>query len=149
MLEKNYVVGLVDGEGSFNVRIKPNKKRRAKVELKFSLKLRHQDKEILDELQKFFGCGHVYIQNDKRENHSLCYRFEVQNKDEIVEKIIPFFEENPPLIASRKRDFELFKKIVELAFVDPIDFEKIQFLKQQMHWGSLSTGKPYAKWGTK
>ena len=71
MLEKDYVLGLVDGEGSFNVRVN-RQKRRAKVELKFSLKLRHQDKEMLEELQKFFDCGKVYIQRDKRANHSLC-----------------------------------------------------------------------------
>ena len=149
MLNKNYIVGLVDGEGSFNVRINPNKNRRAKVELKFSLKLRHQDKEILDELQNFFKCGNVYIQRDKRKNHSLCYRYEVQNKEEIVKIIIPFFEENSPLTASRKRDFEIFKEITNLAFIEPINFEKIQKLKSIMHWGSLSTGKPFAKWGTK
>ena len=149
MLDKNYVLGLVDGEGSFNVRINPDRNRRAKVELKFSLKLRHQDKEILDELRKFFGCGNVYIQRDKRENHSLCYRFEVQNKEEIIKMIIPFFEENPPKVLSRKRDFELFKEIVRLSQEDEIDFARIQNLKEQMHWGSLSTGKPYAKWGTK
>jgi hypothetical protein len=149
MLPANYVVGIVDGEGSFNVRINKEKNRRAKVELKFSLKLRHQDKEILDELQKFFQCGKVYIQNDYRKNHSLCYRFEVQNKKEIIEKIVPFFIKNPPRIRSRKRDFELFKKIVLLSQKDTIDFEKIQILKEQMHWGSLSTGKPSAKWGTK
>src|SRR3989338_5597425 len=97
MLDDNYVVGLVDGEGSFNARV--NKiGRRARVELKFSLKLRYQDKEILDELKNFFGCGKVYIQRDKRVNHSLCYRFEVQNKKEIIEKIIPFFEKNSPKI---------------------------------------------------
>jgi hypothetical protein len=62
MLDKNYVLGLVDGEGSFNVRVNETG-RRARVELKFSLKLRHQDKEILDELQRFFGCGKVYIQS--------------------------------------------------------------------------------------
>src|SRR3989338_7363992 len=95
MLNKKYVLGLVDGEGSFNARVN-RQRRRAKVELKFSLKLRHQDKEVLDKLQKFFGCGKVYIQRDKRENHSLCYRFEVQNKKEIIEKIIPFFEKNSP-----------------------------------------------------
>ena len=149
MIDKNYILGLVDGEESFNVRINPNKKRRAKVETRFCLKLRHQDKEILYELQNFFGCGNVYIQKDKRENHSLCYRFEVQNKNEIVKKIIPFFEENSPIIESRKRDFEFFKEIVRLSFIEPIDFEKIQELKSQMHWGSLSTGKPFAKWGTK
>ena len=37
MLSKEYVLGLVDGEGSFNVRVNENT-RRATVELKFSLK---------------------------------------------------------------------------------------------------------------
>ena len=77
MLDKNYIVGLVDGEGSFNVRVNPNKNRMVKVELKFSLKLRYQDKEVLDELKDFFECGNVYVQNDKRENHVQCYRYEV------------------------------------------------------------------------
>lgn len=149
MLDENYIVGLVDGEGSFNVRINPNKNRRSKIELKFSLKLRHQDKEILYELRKFFGCGNVYIQNDKRKNHTLCYRFEVQKKKDIIEKIIPFFEKNKPLIKSRKRDFDLFKEIAGLSFIEPIDFNKIEILKSKMHWGSLNTGKPFVKWGTK
>ena len=134
MLEKDYVLGLVDGEGSFNVRVN-RQKRRAKVELKFSLKLRHQDKEMLEELQKFFDCGKVYIQRDKRANHSLCQRFEVQNKKEIVEKIIPFFEQNCPKLPSRKRDFELFQRIAELSKNNPVDLEKIEELKSQMHWG--------------
>ena len=133
-MEKEYVLGLVDGEGCFNVRIN-RQRRRARVELKFSLKLRHQDKEVLDELQRFFGCGKVYIQNDKRANHSLCYRFEVQNKKEIVEKIIPFFEQNCPRLPSRKKDFELFKKIAELSKDSFADLDKIERLKSQMHWG--------------
>ena len=134
MLEKEYVLGLVDGEGSFNVRVN-RQRRRAKVELKFSLKLRHQDKEMLEELQKFFDCGKVYIQRDKRANHSLCYRFEVQNKKEICEKVIPFFEQNNPKLPSRKRDFELFKRIAELSQDDFVDLEKVEELRSQMHWG--------------
>src|SRR3989344_1940030 len=134
MLTEEYVLGLVDGEGSFNVRVN-NIGKRAKVELKFSLKLRHQDKQMLDELKIFFGCGKVYIQRDKRANHSLCYRFEVQNKKDIIEKIIPFFEQNYPRLASRKRDFELFKKIAGLAKNDPVNLEKIKQFKEQMHWG--------------
>ena len=145
MLNVEYVLGLVDGEGSFNVRVNENN-RRARVELKFSLKLRYQDKEILHELQKFFGCGKVYIQRDKRPRHSLCYRFEVQNKKEIIEKIIPFFEKNLPKLPSRKRDFQLFKEIVDLSNNEQLDFEKIKSLKEQMHWGSLIAGNPYDQW---
>ena len=140
MLNPEYVIGLVDGEGSFSVRI-PNAKRRAKVELTFSLKLRHHDKEILSELQKFFGCGNIYIQRDKRKNHSLCYRFEVHNKKDIIDKIIPFFEKNSPKIPSRKTDFELFKQISNLSQKDNLDLNLIQDLKEKMHWGLAVYGK--------
>ena len=147
MLTEDYIIGLVDGEGSFSVRI-PNNKRRAKVELTFSLKLRHHDREILEELKQFFGCGNIYIQRDKRENHSLCYRFEVHNKKEIIERIIPFFEKNSPKIESRKKDFELFKQIAELSQKDSLDLEKIQSLKNQLHWGLAVYGKTVCTVGT-
>jgi|SRR3989344_4270536 len=147
MLSADYIIGLVDGEGSFSVRI-PNKTRRSKVELTFSLKLRHQDKEILYRLQKFFDCGNIYIQRDKRKNHSLCYRFEVHNKKDIIEKIIPFFEENSPKIQSRKRDFELFKQIAKFSQSTFIDLEKIKILKDQMHWGLAVYGKTVRTVGT-
>ena len=91
MLDPNYIVGLVDGEGSFYVRINTDLKRRNKIEFKFSVKLRHQDKEILLQLQQFFGCGNVYLQKDNRPNHTDCFRFEVNNKKDIIQKIIPFF----------------------------------------------------------
>src|SRR3989344_3177195 len=107
MLNGDYIVGLVDGEGSFYVRLNEDKRRRNKVELKFSLKLRHQDKEILEQLKQFFDCGEVYIQRDKRK--------------EIIEKIIPFFSKNSPKSQSRKKDFELFKKIAELVQKETLD----------------------------
>ncbi len=141
MLTPDYVIGLVDGEGSFHVRINTHQRRRAKVELKFSLKLRHQDKEILDALQQFFGCGNVYIQRDQRINHSLCYRFEVQNRKEIIEMVIPFFEQHPPRLPSRKRDFELFQEIVMLAQEKVLNVTKLEQLKKQMHWGLAVYGK--------
>lgn len=148
MLDKGYVLGLVDGEGSFSVRINTHNRRRAKVELKFSLKLRHHDKEILDELRTFFGCGNVYIQRDKRENHALCYRYEVQNRKDIFEKIIPFFKENSPKIQSRKQDFDLFHEIATLVQQEVVNLEKIQNLKDQMHWGLAVYGKTVRTVGT-
>lgn len=134
MLNNDYIVGLVDGEGSFYVRLNTDKRRRNKVELKFSLKLRHQDKEILEQLKSFFDCGNIYIQRDKRPNHEICYRFEVNNKKDIINKIIPFFETNPPRIKSRSRDFELFKQITNLSQKENLDLQLIQSLKEQMHW---------------
>lgn len=134
MLNKDDIIGLVDGEGSFYARLNKDKRRRVKVELKFSLKLRQQDKEILEQLKSFFGCGNIYIQRDKRKNHETCYRFEVNHRKDIFSKIIPFFETNPPLIESRKRDFEIFKQIADSLQQETVDLEKIQTLKDKMHW---------------
>ena len=148
MISKDYIVGLVDGEGSFYVRLNTDIRRRNKVELKFSLKLRHQDKKILEELQTFFMCGKIYLQKDNRPNHTDCYRFEVNNKKDIFEKIIPFFEKNNPKIQSRKKDFELFKQIAFLSQNDNADLKKINFLKKQMHWGLAVYGKTVRTVGT-
>ena len=59
-LNPEYIVGLVDGEGSFtvyirNIDIKSKVKRRVMVEPKFYLKLIEEDKDILYQLQTFFS----------------------------------------------------------------------------------------------
>lgn len=137
MLDADYIVGLVDGEGSFNLRLNTSQRRRAKVELRFSLKLRAEDKAILDELKDYFGCGNVYRQIDKRPNHVMCYRYEVQNRKELWKTIIPFFEKNPPKLASKKRDFGIFKKISFLVKENANKTEDglkiISALKDKMH----------------
>ena len=141
MLNPEYVVGLVDGEGSFYVRLNTDLRRRNKVELKFSVKLRHQDKEILEKIEQFFDCGKIYFQKDNRPNHTDCYRFEVNKKKDIIEKIIPFFDKNSPKIQSRKRDFEIFRSIAELSQKEVPDMDTIRNLKEQMHWGLAVYGK--------
>jgi hypothetical protein len=130
MLTEDYVVGLTDGEGSFQVQ---NRKDRKNPAIRFSIKLREKDKHILEEIKSFFDCGNVYVQNDKRPNHSRCYRFEVAHKKDMVEKIIPFFENNPPRIKSKVNDFELLKQVVlELSKDDP-NYKLINLLIKQMH----------------
>ena len=59
MLDKNYIVGLIDGEGSLTVYVKnPDskliRKRRVVIEPKFYVKLVEDDKPILYELKNFF-----------------------------------------------------------------------------------------------
>lgn len=92
--------------------------RRARVEPHFCLKLKAEDKDLLDALRNFFGWGKVYIQRDKRPNHSLCYRFEVNNRDELWNIIVPFFEQHPLHSPSKRRDFELFRQIMLLIRED-------------------------------
>jgi hypothetical protein len=150
MLTADYVLGLVDGEGSFAVHFNQSQRRRAKVEPRFCLKLRAEDRILLDELREFFECGQIYIQRDRRPNHNLCYRFEVSNRRELFEKIIPFFEQHPPRSPSKQRDFALFRQVLTLvrqdAHLSEDGLESMRQLAAQMHWGSLDALDTLVQW---
>ena len=142
MINKDYIVGLVDGEGSFTVYIrnpdsKEKVKRRVVAEPKFYLKLIEKDKKILYELQRFFVCGKVYFQKDTRNNHQNCYRFEEVRRDDLLNKIIPFFKENKLQLESKKKDFKLFcelvKRIQKGEHLKKNQLRKLYKIKQLMH----------------
>jgi len=142
MLNPNYIVGLVDGEGSFTVYVRnpdgdKNVKRRVKVEPRFYLKLIERDKSLLYDLKKFFGCGNVYFQKDTRPNHQNCYRYEVANRGDLKEKIIPFFKKNQLRLSSKRKDFQLFCRLmtmIEKRFHSSENgLRRLYRVKQQMH----------------
>jgi len=142
MLTKDYIVGLVDGEGSFTVyvrnpKIVVNVKRRVKIEPRFYLKLVENDKEILYELKKYFGCGNVYFQKDTRVNHQNCYRFEVSNRNDLKRIIIPFFRQNKLKFRSKRKDFKIFCDIMDKIYNDEhlndAGLYNLYLLKQKMH----------------
>jgi hypothetical protein len=138
----DYIVGLVDGEGSFTVYVKdPDSqkqvKRRTKVEPRFYVKFIEKDKKILYDLKEFFGCGNVYFQKDTRPNHQHCYRYEVANRYDLGTIIIPFFRKNSLRLQSKKGDFEVFCRIFEMIMkndhLNDSGLRRIFALKQKMH----------------
>lgn len=141
-IDPQYVIGLVDGEGSFTVYIRdldnPKKiKRRVTVEPKFYIKLIERDKDILYKLQEFFGCGSVYFQKDSRPNHQNCYRYEVYKREDLLTKIIPFFKENPLRFPSKRADFETFCVLMGMInkniHLTEKGLRKMLVIKQTMH----------------
>ena len=142
MFNSDYVVGLVDGEGSFTVYVRnlkdsKERKRRVRVEPKFYVKLVEQDRNILYQLKEYFGCGNVYFQKDKRQNHQNCYRYEVSNRAVLVKKIIPFFIKYQLKFPSKQKDFHLFCKIMKMIergeYLTNTGLQKMYEIKQQMH----------------
>ncbi len=141
-LTPDYVVGLVDGEGSFTVYVRNpdvEKKvvRRVMVEPKFYIKLIEKDKDILYALQDFFGAGSVYFQKDTRPNHQQCYRYEVFRWEELQTIIIPFFKKHQLRFVSKRNDFDTFCSMMELLEKGTHKTEKglreLFNLKQRMH----------------
>ncbi len=142
MLNQDYIVGLIDGEGSFTVYIRnpyinKNIKRRVKAEPRFYVKLIEKDKKILYKLKEFFGCGNVYFQKDTRKNHQNCYRYEVANRDDLKTVIIPFFRKNKLEFPSKKKDFKIFCKLMEMIesnqHLNDRGIKKMFKIKQKMH----------------
>ena len=141
-LNPDYVVGLVDGEGSFTIYVRnPDAERksirRVMVEPKFYIKLIEKDKDILYALQDFFGCGSVYFQKDTRPNHQHCYRYEVYNRNHLLSVIIPFFQKHQLKLVSKRHDFKVFCQLVKmLKFNKHLKVEglrKMYKLKQSLH----------------
>ena len=141
-LSKDYIVGLVDGEGSFTVYVRNSEKsletkRRVTIEPRFYVKLIEEDKEILERLQLYFGCGSVYFQKDTRPNHQNCYRYEVYNRQDLINIIIPFFKKNKLKFNSKSYDFKIFCEIMEQIsegkHLTEVGLRKLFKLKQLMH----------------
>ena len=46
------------------------------------------------EINKFFGCGKIYLNKRKDNHHEHLLKFVVRNRDDLILKVIPFFEKN-------------------------------------------------------
>lgn len=137
MVSADYIVGLTDGEGCFYVNVRERNSRWSpKVETHFYIKLRENDKDLLEEVMEQFGCGAVYFQKENRPNHSSCYRFGISSQRDINKVLVPFFEQHP-LHSSKKKDFEIFRYIAHLVRCGEHKTEqglaKIKNLKLQMN----------------
>ena len=141
MFSDEYIVGLTDGEGSFNVFLNSSLKntRYCRVEFHYYLKLKEDDLSLLEKLKKYLKCGFIYLQKDKRANHKDCYRYEVSSLRDIGNIIIPFFERNRLMSVSRKKDFDLFCRIFKIVankkgeHISEEELNKVRKLKSEMH----------------
>ena len=61
-LHPQYVIGFIDGEGSFSVSINKHKTLKSGVEVKaeFEIELRADDREILERIMETIGSGIIY-----------------------------------------------------------------------------------------
>lgn len=145
MITADYIVGLTDGEGCFYINVRPPDSKyqgsKTGVETHFYIKLREDDLPLLKQVKNFFKCGAVYYQKEKRNNHSPCYRFEINSQKDIQGVLIPFFDKHP-LKSKKKKNYLIFRKIASIIKNDnwKIDgsLRKILKLKSQMNFGARS-----------
>ena len=113
---RSWIVGFVDGEGSFVVSLfkSPKTKIGWQVFPEFSVSQSKKNLEALKELKRFFGCGNIYSQKSgRKEKWDRLYKFCVRNRKDLLEKIVPFFQKYPLQTKSKQRDFEIFVKVLK------------------------------------
>ena len=118
LINIGWVVGFVDGEGCFSIgfvkqSVRSNRKGyRTGYQVSHEFVVTQGEKSLsaLIELQKFFGVGQVII-NRRYDNHNEhLYRFVVRKKDDLLQIIIPFFEQYK-LKTSKSLDFNKFARL--------------------------------------
>ena len=139
-LTLDFIAGLIDGDGSFNVsfQIKPYRR----VRVNFTVVQESSCKELLYELKSFFSCGSVY------DLPSAASRYQVENVDLILNNIKPILDKvklntykaeyydiaikDCEIIRAKgyKTD-EAFKEIVELAYNSNLSGKRRRISKEE------------------
>ena len=110
-----WIVGFVDGEGTFSVSINRNKTTSMGYQVfpEFVVTQGQKSLKTLKTIQDKFKCGKIYV-NRRRDNHrENLYRYTVRPLKDLDEKIIPFFKQNE-LKTAKKNDFQYFCKIIKM-----------------------------------
>ena len=102
-----YIVGFTDGEGSFNVSFKRERAYGSGWKVALSFNISQRDRNVLELLQRTFGCGTIRYRND-----GVGY-FEVRRIADLQAKILPFFNRYPLKVKSD--DFKAFCTMVRMV----------------------------------
>ncbi len=121
LIKIGWVTGFVDGEGCFSIGFvrQPDRNHRKgyrtgyQVSHNFAVVQGARSTYTLEQLQQFFGVGKVYI-NRRYDNHKEhLYRYNVYDRNDLLNVIIPFFRKYP-MRTAKQQDFEKFAHCVEM-----------------------------------
>ena len=136
-LNAQWVVGFVDGEGCFHIGINQNDTMTLGVQVlpEFTVVQDEVDEQVLHALKAYFKCGVV------RRNHGTRLSYRVRGQENLLQRVIPFFEKHQ--LKTRKRvDFQKFRKVILMMekqeHLNEDGLEKIRQIKASMNSTKIS-----------
>jgi len=119
---KSYLSGYADGEGCFCVSINKSSRHKFGWEIRpsFSISQNGERAQVIEIFQQHFGCGRI-----RPDGSDKTLKYEVRSVDDLVERILPHFEDTP-LLSGKQHDFELFAEICRMMYRGAYD-EKEEF----------------------
>lgn len=104
-----YLVGFIDGEGSFNVSFRKKSDYKLNWQPVLSFNVSQKDVSLLELLRQRFGCG--IIKQRKRDN---LFSYDVTKPSDLWTRVIPFFEKYPFMSENKAKNLEIFTQITKL-----------------------------------
>ncbi len=106
---EGYVIGFIDAEGSFSVSLKVQRGLRYGIRLDPVFSVTQREREPISTIMEVLGAGRII----RKPGQQHLYLFIIDNMSELKEKLIPFLERNIDLLHAKKRQYMLFRDIVQ------------------------------------
>lgn len=125
MLEPWYVTGFCDGEASFTY----SRTGSSGVNLYFCIRLRDDDRRIIERIRDFFGVGKIYAVKPRlpgpRSGFTKASAYYRVNRISELAKIIQHFDKYPPS-SKKARAYQIWR---EMVLLKKRDFRKPKFIE--------------------
>lgn len=106
LITLDYIIGLFEGDGNITVYLTKNTTNSLRIRMYFNISQDIYNKSILEEIQQYFNCGHIYkIDSDN------MYRYDVKSIMDIKNKII---------LKLINYDIELNIKLYKIKYINNI-----------------------------
>ena len=105
-----FLAGFVEGEGSFNVSLRQKGDYKVNWQVVMSFNVSQKDPSILYLLKKELECGIIKVR--KFDN---LYSFDITKPQDIIIKVIPYFQRFPIVSESKKKNFAIFCQVAFLV----------------------------------
>lgn len=104
-----FLAGFVEGEGSFNVSLRRKADYKVSWQVVMSFNVSQKDPTLLYSLQQELGCGIIKVR--KIDN---VYSLDITKPQDIIYKVIPYFQKYPMQSSQKTKNFSVFCAIAQL-----------------------------------
>ncbi len=114
-ISNEYLAGFVDGEGCFYVGFSKRKDLPLgwQIITEFHLSQNPGGKNILEAFRERLKAGYIKPNNPKNKK-DRTWVLVIKNRDEIRNKLIPFFEKHPLFSHNKRKQFHIFKQVFSI-----------------------------------
>jgi hypothetical protein len=133
-----WIAGFVDGEGCFSLAINSHTSMSLgyQVQAEFAVTQAASSLEALELIKNRLQCGVIQLNTRKDNHHEPLMIYRVRKLDDLIGRVIPFFQ-TYPLRTAKRLQFELFTQAVllmrEKRHLTPDGFEFVRNLSNQMN----------------